>query len=381
MVSSPFPPGVEHAARRRSSPARNARPTFARTRAERQQIGAAPSAAPQQYAAGVISVLMPARNAESTVASALEGVLAQSGAPAFEVVCIDDASSDGTREVLDRFAAADARVRIVAGEGRGLVRALQVGLRECRGDLIARMDADDLLHPDRLRLQCEMLFRDQQLGAIGSLVRCFPGPLTPGLARLEAWLNSVITAEECAAARFIEAPLVHPSTTFRREALESVGGWRDAGWAEDWDLLLRLFDAGWRFAKAPEVLLFWRDSPQRLTRTGEVYRPRNMIELRAHHLAHGPLRGRAFDVWGAGPTGKRLARALEQYGVRPRRFFDVDRKKRVARGVRVAAADELRAPDGALIVCAVGAAGAREEIRAQLEPRGFQEGRDFLFAA
>jgi hypothetical protein len=243
------------------------------------------------------------------------------------------------------------------------------------------MDADDLVHPDRLRLQSEMLSRDPRLGAVGSLVRCFPRPLTPGLSRLEEWLNSVVTADECAAARFIEAPLVHPSTTFRRGALDAVGGWRDAGWAEDWDLLLRIFDAGWGFAKVPEVLLFWRDSPQRLTRTGEAYGARNMIELRAHHLAHGPLRGRPFDVWGAGPTGKRLARALERHGMRPRRFWDVDRNKRVARGLHVAAVDELREPDGALIVCAVGAAGAREEIRAQLQPRGFQEGRDFLFAA
>jgi glycosyltransferase involved in cell wall biosynthesis len=329
----------------------------------------------------VISVLLPARNAAATVAAAMEGVLAQRGAPAFEVVCVDDASTDGTRDILETFARPNSRVSIVDGEGRGLVAALQLGLRGCRGDVIARMDADDLVHPDRLRLQSEVLSRDAALGAVGSLVRCFPGPLTPGLARLEEWLNSVITADQCAAACFIEAPLVHPSTTFRRAALEAVGGWRDTGWAEDWDLLLRLVGVGWRIAKVPQVLLSWRDSPHRLTRTGEAYRPHKMVELRAHHLANGPLRGRPFDMWGAGPTGKRLARALERHGMRPRRFWDVDRNKQLARGLRVSAADELRRPDGTLIVCAVGAAGAREEIRAQLEPRGFEEGRDFLFAA
>jgi glycosyltransferase involved in cell wall biosynthesis len=329
----------------------------------------------------VISVLLPARNAGGTVEAALQGVLRQRGAPPFEVVCVDDASSDGTGEVLDRAARSDARVRIVRGEGRGLVAALQLGLSRCRGELIARMDADDLVHPDRLRLQAEMLARDASLGAAGSLVRCFPGPLAPGLARLEAWLDSVVTPEQCESARFVEAPLVHPSTTFRREALEAVGGWRDAGWAEDWDLLLRLSAAGWRMAKVPRVLLFWRDSPGRLTRTGRAYAPERMIELRAEHLAAGPLRRRPFDVWGAGPTGKRLARALEARGLRPRRFWDVDSRKRIARGVRVVPADELSAPDGGLILCAVGAAGAREEIRAGLLTRGFREGRDFLFAA
>jgi len=329
----------------------------------------------------VISVLLPARNAERTVEAALRGVLRQRAAPPFEVVCVDDASSDRTGEVLDRAARSDGRVRVVRGEGRGFVAALQLGLSRCRGDLIARMDADDLVHPDRLRLQARMLANDASLGAAGSLVRCFPGPLSPGLSRLETWLDSVVTPEECESARFIEAPLVHPSTTFRREALDAVGGWRDAGWAEDWDLLLRLSAAGWRMAKVPRVLLFWRDSPGRLTRTGPAYAPQRMMELRAEHLASGPLRSRPFDVWGAGPTGKRLARALEARGLRPRRFWDVDSRKRIARGARVVPATELFAPDEGMIVCAVGAAGAREEIRAGLLARGFQEGGDFLFAA
>jgi hypothetical protein len=112
-----------------------------------------------------------------------------------------------------------------------------------------------------------------------------------------------------------------------------------------------------------------------------VYRREKMFELRAHHLAQGPLRDRPFDIWGAGPTGKRLARALEPYRLRPRRFWDIDPRKHAARGRTVLAASQLRGPEGTLIVCAVGAAGAREDIRAQLESRGFLEQRDFLFAS
>jgi hypothetical protein len=239
------------------------------------------------------------------------------------------------------------------------------------------MDADDLVHPDRLRLQAELLWSDPSLGAVGSLVTC--DETSPGLKRLEAWLNATVTKEECRNARFIEAPLVHPSTTFRREALGE--GWEDHGWAEDWDLLLRLVEQGWELAKVPRQLLHWRDSEHRLTRTHAAYRGERMIELRAHYLARGPLQGRPFLVWGAGPTGKRLARALEAHGLRPRAFFDVDRSKRVARGRPVLGERDLPPPGEALLVCAVGAAGAREEIRALLDPRGWAEGRDYLFAA
>src|SRR5262249_53573526 len=196
---------------------------------------------------------------------------------------------------------------------------------------------------------------------------------------LEAWLNETVTKDQCRNARFIEAPLVHPSTTFRREALGN--GWQDNGWAEDWDLLLRLVEQGWELAKVPPHLLTWRDSPDRLTRTHHAYGEERMFRLRAHYLARGPLEDRPFDVWGAGPTGKRLARELEAHGKTPRNFFDVDRKKRVARGRPVLTGEELPPPGDALLLGAVGAAGARGEIRAVLEPRGYVEGLHFLFAA
>ncbi len=328
----------------------------------------------------LISVLLPARNAAATLPEALAGVLAQQGVE-LEVVCVDDASTDGTRGILEQAQRRDERVRVVPGAGRGLVAALNLGLAHCRGSLVARMDADDLVRRDRLRLQADLLARAPALGAVGSLVRCIPRPLTPGLARLEAWLDSLVTAQQCHDARFIEAPLVHPSATFRREALEGVGGWQDHGWAEDWDLFLRLIEAGFELAKVPEILLWWRDSPERLTRTGAAYRSEQMVRLRAHYLARGPLRDRPFDLFGAGPTGKRLARALEPHGLRPRCFYDVDRGKQVARGARVLHATELPPPGEALLVCAVGASGAREEIRAMVGAQGYVEGRDYLFAA
>ena len=216
------------------------------------------------------------------------------------------------------------------------------------------------------------------LGAVGSLARCFPEPVSLASGALRSGSTRPSRRSNAATAA-IEAPLVHPSATFRREAIR--GGWQDRGWAEDWDLQLRMLEQGWELAKVPEVLLDWRDSPGRLTRTGAAYREEAMFRLRAHHLARGPLRGRPFDIWGAGPTGKRLARELEEYGLRPGSFFDVSPRKRVARGRPVRAAPDLPRPGESLMICAVGAEGAREEIRALLESHAYREGSDFLFAA
>jgi len=108
-----------------------------------------------------------------------------------------------------------------------------------------------------------------------------------------------------------------------------------------------------------------------------------MREARAFYLAPRLARGgRPVVVWGAGPTGKRLARALEVHGVRTRRFVDIDPRKigRTARGAPIVSPEALRAGEDTLVV-AVGVRGARELVRAHLVERGFVEGADFVCAA
>lgn len=328
-----------------------------------------------------ISVLLPARNAAGTIGEALGGLCAQRGAPPFEIVCVDDGSTDATPALLAHAAERDPRIRVLRGEGRGLVRALNLGLSRCRAPLIARMDADDRVHPDRLRLQADLIAREPALGAVGSDVLLFPWPLSPGLFRLQEWLTSLETPADLVRERFIDAPLVHPSLMLRRSALDAVSGYQDLGWPEDWDLLLRLIARGFGLGKVRRPLLYWRDSAGRLTRTGAAYSPDALRSLRAFHLAAGPLQGRPCEIWGAGPTGKRLARALEAHGIAVRRFIDVAPGRVLARGAPVAPPEQLGPPGDALLLIAVGAAGARETIRAWLRPLGWQEGSDFLCAA
>jgi glycosyltransferase involved in cell wall biosynthesis len=320
----------------------------------------------------LVSVLLPARNASATLREALRSIAEeQRDAPPLEIVCVDDASTDATPQILREH-----KVKIVRGDGAGLVQALNKGLAQCTGELIARMDADDLAHPDRLRLQIEQLQKEPKTGAIGSLIECFPP--SGGLQRLEGWLNSIVTPKQCHDARFIEAPLVHPSMTFRREAIQP---YEDHGWAEDWDLQLRLIEQGWELSKVPQKLLRWRDSEARLTRTGAAYASEQMFKLRAHYLSRGPLANRPFDIWGAGPTGKRLARELEAHARFPRAFYDIDESKKIARGKPVLHERDLPRASDALMLCAVGVPSARDEIRAMFEKRDYIEGQQFLFAA
>jgi cellulose synthase/poly-beta-1,6-N-acetylglucosamine synthase-like glycosyltransferase len=173
----------------------------------------------------------------------------------------------------------------------------------------------------------------------------------------------------------------------RRTALLAVGGYQENAWAEDYDLWLRLDAAGYGLAKVPRVLLRWRMRPDSLTWTDPRYSPARLLETRAAHLARRLLaRGRPFAVWGAGQTGRRLARALEAHDQRPVAFVDIDPRKigRTARSVAIqSAADGIaRASAGELLlVIAVGDYGARDVVRQRLAAAGLVEGESYVCAA
>lgn len=324
-----------------------------------------------------VSVLLPARNAEATIVPAVRSILRQQYRD-LELVAVDDGSTDRTRDLLE--GESDPRLRVIAGPGEGIVAALEAGRSRCTGELIARMDADDVAHPLRLAEQIAALDADPSLDGVGCNVAMFPGgAVGEGMRLYVEWLNSLRGAEDVARERFVESPLVHPAMTLRAEALEAIGGYVERGWPEDYDLWLRLLGSGRRLGKIPGVRLFWRDHGKRLTRTDPRYGKARHLALKAFHLANGPLRAtRRCAIWGAGKTGKALARALEAEGVSVEWWVDVDRTKQIARGVPVHRADEMPPKGGPLLLVAVAARGARAEIRGELETRGWREGEDYL---
>jgi glycosyltransferase involved in cell wall biosynthesis len=329
----------------------------------------------------LISVLMPFRDAAGTIEEAASSILAQRDV-ALELVAVDDASRDDGAARLASLACGDRRIVLVSGDGRGIADSLGRGLAAARGDLVARMDADDVALPGRLAKQAALIQSDSRLGAVGTRVEPL-GPCGEGMRRYIAWQNGLVGPGEHRRDLFVESPLCHPSVLVRRTALEDVGGWQDVPWAEDYDLWLRLDARGWLLAKVPEVLLLWRQRQGSATVSDPRYTRARFVDARAAYLAPRLLRaGRPIAVWGAGPTGRRLARALERFGVRASRFVDIDPQKigRVARSAPIAPPESLRVGEHTIVV-AVGARGARGLVRAHLDRMGFVEGDDFVCAA
>jgi len=330
-----------------------------------------------------VSVLLPYRNAEGTIREALESVLADRSAPT-EIVVVNDGSSDGGPTCVEDLARREPRIRHVHTDGIGIARALAYAAAVARAPFLARMDGDDVSLPGRFGKQLDVLEDDPALGVVAARVECFPVEnVGEGLRRYVSWQNALVTPEEHRNAMFVEAPVCHPAVMMRREALDRSGGYRSVPWPEDYDLWLRMDTAGCRFRKVPDVLLRWRHSDGRATFADARYALERFRDAKADHLAARLARmERPVVVWGAGPTGRRLARALESRGVRAQAFVDVDPRKlgRIARGATIVPPEALRM-GAQTILAAVGARGARDSIRQYLDARGYREGDDYLCAA
>jgi len=330
-----------------------------------------------------VSVIMPVRNARSTVEDAVRSILAQDFTD-FELIAIDDGSTDGTNELLRALAGKDSRIRLLTMEPRGIIDALNIGIFESRGALLARMDADDICHRSRLRLQVLMMKNDPSLSVCGCLARFFPRKaVLGGWKRYEDWMNSLVTHEEIARDIFVESPMPHPGVMLRTEELREIGGYQERGWPEDYDLWLRYHICGRRFGKVPRLLIFQRVGPDRLTLTDSRYSVENFLRAKAHYLARLlGSNGRPVIIWGAGMTGRRLSKHLVREGVEIEAVIDIDPKKigRTMRGRPIAAPEYLESSDS-FVIAAVSSLGARGLIRERLRAFARVEGRDFICAA
>lgn len=340
--------------------------------------------------APAVSVLLPVRDAESTLRTCLRSLQRQT-LEDFEIVAVDDGSTDDTPKVLDLWKRRDRRLKVFQTKPQGLVRALNEGLGHCLAPLVARMDADDAMLPQRLEKQVQLLSDRPEIGVASCRVRCFPRrKIAGGFRHYEDWLNDIDGPDAHRTRRFIESPVAHPSVVFRQRLVRRAGGYRNAPeaepWPEDYDLWLRLFDQGVRFAKVPEVLHLWRDRKDRLTRTDPRYGRERFMACKTHYLAEGPLaKLPQIIVWGAGQTGKRLVKALMRKARRPVAFVDIDPKKfgREPYGIPVRNAEALPGlvRPGTAVLVAVSQRGARALIRPKLSEAGLVEGETAFFVA
>jgi glycosyltransferase involved in cell wall biosynthesis len=200
-----------------------------------------------------VSVLLPVYNAGRYLAESIRSVLDQTFGD-FELIAVDDDSTDSSPQILRRFARRDPRVRLVRHENRGLVASLNEMIGMARGEFLARMDADDVALPDRLALQVDYLRKHPDVVALGGSTHWID----------ERGFVFMDQRPPCDDEEIQEALLqgancfVHPAVMMRRQAVLDVGGYDpEMKEGEDFDLWLRLGERG-RLANLEDFMLKYR---------------------------------------------------------------------------------------------------------------------------
>ena len=323
---------------------------------------------------------MPVRNAAAYLPEALRSIARQHWRD-YELVVVDDGSTDDTDEIVRRHAADDARVRVFTREAEGIVAALNFGLGQCRAKLVARMDGDDVMHPARLACQHEAFRKSPDIALCATAVSLFPSQATgAGMVEYVEWQHGLTEHAALAANIFWEAPFVHPSVMFDRDAVLQAGGYVDGPFPEDYELWLRMHARGARFRRVPAPLLSWRQHPGSLSRNDSRYSQSGFDSVRVRYLCQHLRRCEVDEVvvWGAGRRTRKRASALLSENLNIDAWIDIDPLKvgKTLNGIPVHSPAWLRGRDVVVLAC-VRAHGARAIIANELEQMGFRAGHTY----
>lgn len=228
-----------------------------------------------------ISVLLPVYNAERFIAETLDSLIRQTNKN-FEIIAINDGSSDGSLDILQSYAARDPRIVVIDQKNQGLVKTLNAAAKVSTGEYLARIDADDVALDRRFELQLQAMKENPKLVLIA-------GGFDVMNEDGEILYHDAVPTEyqDILTAMYTRNPIAHGSILMRRVAFEEVGGYsEDCGPTEDYELWTRLSKIG-DISALPQTIFRWRVNPKGITSTKsslmEKYMKENLAQFREIH--------------------------------------------------------------------------------------------------
>lgn len=280
-----------------------------------------------------ISVILPFFNAQDFLEEAIDSVLNQTFKN-FELILINDGSYDDSLSIAESFKNIDNRVKIITQCNRGMAIALNKGIELSKADIIARMDGDDICHPDRLKMQFEKLKSMPENSLVSTLVQPFSiHKISEGSQRYFYWLNSKVSHDQIIEGLFKESPIIHPSVMFTKKAFLDSGKYLEYNGPEDYDLWLKMAQNETTFSKIPLILLNYRIHNNNLSRNDMSHYGLDLFKDRQYKFIANNLntfastKNKKLAICGFGKDGKKLFKTLKKSKIDVDYFIDVSPKK------------------------------------------------------
>jgi glycosyltransferase involved in cell wall biosynthesis len=330
----------------------------------------------------LVSIIMAVQNEELYLEKCLDSILAQTWTN-WELIAVNDHSTDKTMEILDNYAKKDKRIQAYQGGRHKLIPILQEAYQRCQGMLINRMDADDYMPVYKLKVLVNEWMKHGKGTVIAGGTQHFveEGEVGEGFKRYDAWLNDV--AKRNAHYEEIYQECVIPSHCWiiHKEDFDAVGAFDPEVYPEDYDLCFRFYRKGLKIVGIDRILHHWRDHSVRISRTWDCYEDNRYFDLKLkyfYEIDRDP--GRPLVLWGAGRNGKDLARLILK------REEDItwvcDNEKKIGKdiyGIRMMDYNAVAEQIDPQILIAVNAPEERLKIRSVLNDWGKQPSKDYWF--
>jgi glycosyltransferase involved in cell wall biosynthesis len=324
---------------------------------------------------------MPVRNALPYLQPCLDSLLAQDCTD-WELVAVDDHSTDRSAAVLAAYAKKDARITVIPNTGKGIIEALRLAYQYTKGLYITRMDADDWMPPNKLsQLSAQLLKAGRGHLATGLVHYFSEQALGDGYLRYAQWLNQLTQTGRNFEEIYKECVIPSPCWMLHRSDLDNCQAFHPNRYPEDYDLCFRFYEAGLKVLPSSEVLHHWRDSSGRTSRHDPHYANNSFLPLKIHYFIKLHLdQTRPLVVWGAGKKGKAVARLLLEADVD---FHWVcNNSNKIGHniyGQTLQALDYRSQLSHPQLLLLVAAPSAKANMRQELQAQGLQPLIDYFF--
>lgn len=328
----------------------------------------------------MISILMPVKNAGKFLEDCLRGIQNQSLRD-WQLLAVDDHSEDQSHRILQEFSTADPRINVFKNKGKGIIPALRTAYENSNADYITRMDADDIMPPNKLEELYAIAKEEMGILATGKVQYFSDEGVSEGYEKYQDWLNSLCNEDNHWDEIYKECVIPSPCWMLHRSDLDKANAFEADSYPEDYDLIFRFYETGLRVVSSDKLLHYWRDHPERTSRNHEHYAAQSFYELKLQYflkLDYDPER--PLVLWGAGSKGKRMAKLLQKAGIEfswacnnPNKYGK-EIYNQLLHDFR-----EISTKDQAQIIVTVALRNAKEEIKVFLESLQLKENRDYWF--
>ena len=260
----------------------------------------------------MVSIIIPYKNPLPYFEDCLKSIVNQSYKK-LQIILVNDHSTDDSEKLAIQFLKADSRIELVNNKGKGIIDALNTGSEIAVGKYITRMDADDIMSENKIKILRSLLEKKKKKNIAVGGVKYFASkkPMGNGYLKYASWLNELTSNEKNFKDLYKECTIPSSCWMMYRSDFENIKGFKKLNYPEDYDFLFRVYYNKIKLTTTKEIIHLWRDHPKRTSRNSKDYLFENFIPLKIKYLLNNELKTKEeLVLWGSGKKGKLVAKKL-----------------------------------------------------------------------